>query len=528
MKTDVIVIGAGLAGMMAAYAAQEEGAEVILIDRGSVGIGTNSAMANGVFACPTSDYGPEVYVRDTIQVGRRINNADYVKLIAQEAPRTVDFLRALGLNLKEGRGRYVVRRPRPEDIPGLILIKTLAEKIMGLEKVTLIRGFYVTEILKREGISVGVKGFDQSGQELVFIAPAVILACGGAGAIYLRNDNQRSTMGQGYALSAKAGLSLWDMEFVQFYPLVLNEPRLPSMIVYPPYPKEIRLINSSGEDLIKKWQILHLNEAIATKRDEMSVLLYEEEQRGPIYLDCRYIPEASFEYQRLSLFKKIRFDFQNNPIAVSPAAHFFMGGVRTDNQGQTKIPGLFACGEIVWGLHGANRLGGNALTECAVMGNIAGRNAALYAQADPLAASPIQGQSKAWTPGASPCLDRLRELRQKVREAAWNYAGILRPETGSQQGLKAVQGLHSQLDDICPQSIEERRLKDDLLSAALVIKAILTASLARQETRGSFIRRDFPREDNLNWLKNSCLTYDSAQGRFSLSHEDVPTYPMAQ
>ncbi len=199
-----------------------------------------------------------------------------------------------------------------------------------------------------------------------------------------------------------------------------------------------------------------------------------------------------------------------------------MGGVRTDSNSRTVLPGLFACGEMVWGLHGANRRGGNALTECAVMGKITGRNATLYARANPLSGSFRQKASHEWTPGEKASIKRLRDLRQNMREIAWNYAGIQRTEAGIHHGLAEIDGLLTQLQTVLPHTIEERRLKEDLLSGVLVTKAVLTASLARQESRGSFIRRDFPREDDRNWLRNSCLTYDSAGAFFSLRHEDVP------
>jgi succinate dehydrogenase/fumarate reductase flavoprotein subunit len=520
MQADVMVIGAGLAGMMAAQAAQAEGAEVLVIDKGSIGRGTNSALSNGVFAAPTSDYSPEAYVEDTIQAGRRINDIDYVRLIAQEAPKTMASLRNMGLDLGERKGQFFVRTPSPDIIPGMVLVKTLARKLTGLEKVFLLKNFYVTGLLPEEK-TVGVKGFDDTGREMTLRAPAVILAAGGAGGIYLRNDNQKSTMGQGYALAAKAGLSLRDMEFVQFYPLVLNEPRLPSMIVYPPYPKELRLVNSSGEDLLKKWQVDHINRAAMTKRDQFSVLLYEEDQKGPVYLDGKKVPDASWEELRRTLFKKVRFDFQQRSIAISPAVHFFMGGIRTDALGRTALPGLFACGEMVWGLHGANRRGGNALTECAVMGQIAGRNAALHALANPSSGPFQQKAPHQWTPGEKASVERLRELRQKMRAIAWNQAGILRMEAGMKQGLAGIDELRTQLERVSPHTVEERRLKEDLLSGVLITRAILTAGLGRQESRGSFIRRDFPREDDRNWLKNSCLTYDPAKGSFSLRHEEA-------
>jgi succinate dehydrogenase/fumarate reductase flavoprotein subunit len=506
--------------MTAAYAAQAEGVRVLLIDRGAVGRGTNSALANGLFASPTVDYSPEAFARDTIQVGRKINNRASVRQIAEEALERMIFLKERGLPLKEGKGHFLVLTPGPESIPGLIMVKSLAENLLKLPGITVKRNVYITELFGRDRIS-GVKGFDEEGQDLVLGAPAVILATGGAGAIYRRNDNQKGIMGQGYALAAKAGLALWDMEFVQFYPLVLAEPRRPSLLIYPPYPDSLRLINSAGNDLLTQWGLGPLNKATLTQRDRLSILLYEEGQKGPVYLDCREVPEGDWDPLRLSLFKKIPFDPQEKCLALAPATHFFMGGLRTDPLGETRLPGLFACGEVAWGLHGANRRGGNALTECAVMGHIAGRQAALYARRHPLNGSIRLEKGPGWTPGERPVLSQLRDLRNYLRERAWDYAGILRTEKGLRQGLADMEGLGSQLEKLRPLTIEERRLKEDLLSGVLVLKAVLTASLGRQESRGSFSRLDFPLEDDRNWLKNSCLTYKPEEAGFRLRYEPV-------
>ena len=170
MEIDVIVIGAGLAGMMAAQAAQAEGAKVLLIDKGSIGRGTNTALANGVFAAPTSDYSSEAYVEDTIQAGRKINDAEYVKLIAQEAPKTMAFFKVMGLDLEERKGQFFVRTPSPDTIPGMVLVKTLARMISGLGKVTVLKNFYVTQLLTEEKTG-GVKGFDETGQEMTLRCP---------------------------------------------------------------------------------------------------------------------------------------------------------------------------------------------------------------------------------------------------------------------------------------------------------------------------------------------------------------------
>jgi len=522
LSFEVIIIGGGLAGIMAAQAAESEGARVLLVDKGPVGRGTNTALANGLFASPTAEYPPEAFIRDTHQIGRGINKGVYVRQIAQEAPKTMDFLEGLGVIRKDTKGHFSVPTPDASSIPGLFLVKALAEKMLQAKGLTILRNFYVTELQRNERI-IGVKGFDEQGRDLVLRAPAVILATGGAGAIYLRNDNQKGIMGQGYALAARAGLALRDMEFVQFYPLVLSEARRPSLLIYPPYPDSLRLTNAEGEDLLARWGMGSLNKATLTERDRLSLLLYEENQKGPVFLDCRQVLEEDWNALRASLVKKVSLDSHKRSLAVSPATHFFMGGLRTDALAQTRLRGLFACGEVVWGLHGANRRGGNALTECAVMGQIAGREAAHYARSHPFKGSVTPSEESGWRPGDKPAFDQLRGLRLKLREIAWNCAGILRREEGLRQGMDELNSLRTHLNSLIPQTIEDRRLKEDLLSGSLVLQAVLSASLGRKESRGSFNRLDYPREDNRNWLKNSCLKYEPEAAIFQVTYEPVNT-----
>ncbi|MCX5802060.1 MAG: FAD-binding protein [Proteobacteria bacterium] len=521
MKKDIIVIGAGLAGMVATYMAQKEGAEIVLIDRGSIGIGTNSAMSNGVFAGPTSHYSPDEYIRDTLKVGRMINSEPFVKLIAREAPEALNFLSSFGLDIVESNDLYALKSSRPDIIPGVTLVKKLAEVVKNLDRVHILTDFYVEEILKKENRVYGVRGFDKTGREMDIYAPAIVLATGGAGAIYLRNDNQKNTMGQGYYLAARAGLELWDMEFVQFYPLVISGPHLPSMLHYPPYPKEAKLINASGDDVVKKYGMDNINEAVIKKRDEFSAILFEEIKSGPVYMDYRNVPSSSWGKHPLSLLAKLRFDFRNKPVPTSPAVHFFMGGVRTDERGHTSLKGLFACGEVVWGLHGANRRGGNALTECVVFGRISGRSSAQYALANRLPSLDLER-----TPGdkasyPTPTGGQLREIRQKIREIAWNYAGMVKTGKGLEEGLDRLEEVEGQLRKTDFKGVMERKLKEDLVSASFILRAIFFTSLSRKESRGSFIRKDFPQEDNINWRKNSCLAYDPERNTFSVSHHDV-------
>ncbi|MBW2152025.1 MAG: FAD-binding protein [Deltaproteobacteria bacterium] len=519
MRYDVIVIGAGLAGVMAAETAQATGASVLLVSKGGIGMGTNSAISNAVFAGPGERYPLEKYVSDTITIGKGINHEQMVIQAGRNVREAIDSLRSHGIEISERPRSFTVQPQRSDQIRGVCMMKSLASTLKGKEGITPLVNFYVTEILRKDTEVFGIKGFDASANEFCCYAPAVVLAAGGGGGLYLHNDNQKSTMGQGYALAAKTGLDLWDMEFVQFYPFVLAEPRLPRFMVYPPYPKEASVVNASGEDILKKHGFENLNHAIRKMRDAISAMIETEGAPGPVYMDYRSVPENRWGQYPASLFRKLKFDFKKHPFRIAPGVHYFMGGVRVDESAQTDINGLFACGEMLWGLHGANRRGGNALTECVVFGRIAGRSAARYAKQKNMPAG-LKFEKKISYRGSHRV--NLRELRHSIREIAGNHAGIRRNAHGIKAGLSKLADLQPQLQQAKVESIAEIKLRFDLLSASLVLKAILTASLGRQESRGSFCRDDYPNTDDVNWKQNSCLRYNPDSDSFDLVHRPVP------
>ena len=515
----VIIIGAGMAGAVAALKARQEGAEVILVDRGPIGTGTNSCLSNAYFAEPSARYPAASYARDTLDSGRSINDYGAVKRMSQEAPAAFQFLRSLGLPITDGPSGLNIDSPQTGVIPGVVLMRRLAEDLHKTGGIEVQKKFYVTEIAVAEGRVCGVRGIGKTGEETFMASPAVILATGGAGAIYRRNDNQRKILGQGYYLAAKTGLPLWDMEFVQFYPLVIAEPGLPSLILFPPYPREVKLINDTGEDILAKSGLGDINSAIMKRRDEFSAYLYQEDLTSRVYVDFRGLPQRLWDVHPFTILKKLKFDFGRRPVAVSPAAHFFMGGIRTDDGGQTAIEGLFACGEILWGLHGANRMGGNALAECLVTGTVVGRQAARHCQASSPCAAPAEIRpiaSSASTPAAQK--DDLKALFGRMREISSRNAGVVRSGAGIQEGLCLVAEIKARLGRPEQRDPGERILFEDFRSALFSLEAVLTASLGRQESRGSFIRADFPRENNRRWRKNSCLTYDGERDRFSVQY----------
>jgi aspartate oxidase len=519
-RPDVLIIGAGLSGMMAAWAGVQEGARVLLLDRSSLGMGTNSALSNAVLAAPSASYPPERYIQDTLEIGRRINRKSWVTLVAREALGAIEGLLSFGLEARGSQDTCAILSPDPEAIPGVNLVRRVAERVRHAERLAVDTGFYVTEILAEGGRAVGVKGLDARGQEALLFARAVILAAGGAGAVYLRNDNQKSTLGQGYALAARAGLALRDMEFVQFFPLVLAEPRLPAMIFYPPLPREVKLVDARGEDLSGIHGAAHLGEALMEKRDEFSAALYERlETGGPVFLDYRPVAGSWWDRHPLKGMARLKFDFRSTPVAIAPAAHFFMGGVRIDDRGETDLSGLFACGEMVWGLHGANRRGGNALTECLVSGLLAGTSAARRSGEARTSAPATESRPPEYASVSS--LESLGKFRRQLQAIAWAKAGVVRTGEGMRAGLEEIQELEKGLAGLRAANLQEQIRLHDLLSAALVVRAILTAGLNREESRGSFIRKDFPAEDNRRWLKNSRLTRQAAKEEFTVDYPDV-------
>lgn len=517
LQHHVIVIGAGLAGMVAALSAHAQGAAVVLIDRSDIGLGSNSAMSNGRFSGPTTTYSADDFIRNTLRSGKMINHRPTVGKIAHNVFAAFHFMRSTGLEFQEKKDHYYCKVKRLDVQRGVSMTRQLAGYVKTFDKIRTLTSFYVTEILQDGSRAYGVRGITKGGETVSLLSPSVILATGGAGAIYFRNDNQKSAMGQGYYLAARAGLSLWDMEFVQFYPVVIAEPRLPSMMIYPPYPKTVGLITASGKDLLQKYGVTDVNEAMRKKRDALSQILYAESLQEPVYMDLRNVSSSDCGSNPLQILSKMKFDFQKKPVRITPGAHFFMGGLHTNEFNQTDLKGLYACGEICWGLHGANRFGGNALTECLVTGMIAGRHAAESARrqlTDRIdEKSPIENEDRSRQISFA-----FRPLQQKIREISWDFAGIIRNETGLKRGLQEVKVLENQLDRMAPETVIERRRFADLAGAVFVLKTVLTASLARKESRGAFVRKEYPMGDNIEWRKNSSLTYDPKTKDFSVLH----------
>jgi succinate dehydrogenase/fumarate reductase flavoprotein subunit len=528
LTTDVLVIGSGLAGLLSALEAEKAGLRVLVVGKFAIGMGTNTSLANGAFTVSNSHFSKEDHFQATLASGKGLNQAGRVKTLVEKGPEAVRKLKEYGVPLLEKRMGYAVDRPEGSSrLPGCLLIKPLVERLRD-SSIKLLPGLTIFDLVVEEGNVVGAFGFLKDGKPCLIQSRAVILSAGGAGAIYRRNDNQRSILGDGYSLALRAGLPLLDLEFVQFYPLALGEPRLSSFILYPPYPKEVRLIDEKGEDLLERFNTgRDLTQAVITQRDRFSIALYHASQMGDVFFDLTQVRREEWERYPLNFLRKSKFPFQERAFLVSPAVHFFMGGVEIDENGRTSLPGLFAAGEVVWGTHGANRLGGNALTECAVFGVIGGQSAGEYVLQKGREQGPFnpfsEGFKKKWDRKVQSyfkkrrgTFDPPRDLLRELKDLAWKYASPERTEESLKNGLEELAILEGKIEMVYPSTLRDLFAKRDLENVALLLKAILRGSLLRTESRGSFFRKDFPEQDDRNWLKHSC--YRLVKGELQVTH----------
>ena len=514
LSTDVLVIGSGLAGIVSALEAERGGLEVIVVGKFAIGMGTNTSLANGVFTAANSRFSKEDHFQATLESGKGLNHLHLVKTLIENGPTEIGRLKDLGVEMVERGMGYAVGRPEgSSQLPGVLLIKALVERLKG-SSVRLLPGLVIFDLIVEEGEVLGAFGFFRDARPCLIKAESVILAAGGAGAIYRRNDNQKSILGDGYGLALRAGLPLIDLEFVQFYPFALAEPRLSTFMLYPPYSKEIKLFNEKGESLSRELGIEgDLNRAVITQRDRLSIALYQASHRGDVYLDLTEMEEKRWKDYPYNFLKRSKFPFHDRPFLVSPATHFFMGGIEIDENGKAGIPGLFAAGEVVWGIHGANRLGGNALTECTVFGFVGGRSAAEYARTkkgqgftslfSEMVRRRWERKAEAYLKKKRGAYDHPKELLRALRDLAWKHAGPVREEDSLKEGLDRLAMVEKRIERVYPATAGDLFKKRDLENTALILRAILEGSLVRTESRGSFFRKDFPEQDDAHWMKNT-------------------------
>jgi succinate dehydrogenase / fumarate reductase, flavoprotein subunit len=586
---DVLVIGAGGAGLSAAIAASAEGARVGVVCKSLLGK-AHTVMAEGGIAASLANVDDRdswrVHFADTMRGGQYLNNPRMAELHAREAPERVRELESWGaLFDRTDDGRILQRNFGGHAYPRLAHVgdRTGLEMIRTLQDCGVHRGMSVhmettvQELLLADGRVVGAFGYERErGRFIVFRARAVILATGGIGRAFAITSNSWEYTGDGHALAYRAGADLIDMEFVQFHP---------TGMVWPPSVKGILvtegvrgeggvLRNSEGRRfMFDDIPPLYRNQTADNEeegwrytqgdrnarrppelltRDHVARCIMREiregrgSPHGGVFLDIAWIrdrlPGAEDHIRRklpsmYHQFKQLAdIDITKQPMEVGPTTHYMMGGVRVDAESQmSRVPGLFAAGECAAGLHGANRLGGNSLSDLLVFGRRAGLYAAAFARENGAVDSdPAHTDSAAraalapFERGGASVTESAYAVQEALQTTMQDQVGIVRRAAEMQQAIEDIARLRERASRVAVSGNREYNpgwhTALDLDNLLTVSEAVARAALERQESRGAHFRDDFPDRD-ADWGARNLVIRRDADGAMTLHHEPVPDMP---
>jgi succinate dehydrogenase / fumarate reductase flavoprotein subunit len=537
LSTDVLVIGAGGAGMYAALEAARRGARVILADRSLIGRGGATIMAQMTVAVAMGEQEPdhwEHHLADTLAAGRGLCDPALARLLCEEGPEVIREMDAWGAGWAREDGHMKQAHAPGHDRPRCVYVdflntgpavsKTLRTRLIRTPEIRRVGDLLVTELIVRDGECVGAVALHlPTGEVVTIAAAAVIVATGGLTRLYQRNSASANMGGDGYALCHAAGAELIDMEFVQFFPIGHLAPRLIGMdpIMWDPFRYKLggRLLNGEREEFVHKYGATDDGKYVVTRDLATYAIVKEVEAgrgspHGGAWLSFEHCSEAELRGAGgpvIDRLAKNGIDLTKQAIEVAPIAHYHMGGVKADTSMATRVPGLYVAGEAVGGANGANRLSGNAITEALVFGRKAGKTAAGRAaglgakRADELAfgesVSRLVGGHDAPLANPAGVIEQLQALMQ-------GDVGPFRTAAGLERALGRIGVMQDALPAMKPRAGKayDTALADwlDLSVMLRVAKYVAGSALTRTESRGAHQREDFPGMDP-RWQRNQVI-----------------------
>ena len=581
-KYDVLVIGAGGAGLRAAVEARESGLRVAIICKSLFGK-AHTVMAEGGAAASmgnaNSNDNWQVHFRDTMRGGKFLNHFRMAELHAKESPDRICELEMWGAlfdRTKEGKisqrnfgGHEYPRLAHVGDRTGLELIRTMQQKIVALQQadkrdhgdyeshIKVFAELTITEILKESGKIAGAYGYwRESGSEVLFEAPAVIIATGGVGKTFKITSNSWEGTGDGHAIALKAGANLVDMEFLQFHP---------TGMVWPPSVRGILvtesvrgeggiLTNNKGErfmfkyipDVFKdkyadneeeadRWYVDQDNNRRPPEllpRDEVARAINSEvkagrgTEHGGVFLDVSKRLSAEVIKKRLpsmwhQFYELAGVDITKEAMEVGPTCHYVMGGVEVepDTAAAVGVPGLYAAGEVAGGMHGSNRLGGNSLSDLLVFGSRAGMGAAAYVKqttAVPVSdATVAAAAARIEAPFARSGGENSYSLHAELQEVTHNLVGIIRTGAELKDAIEKIAEIRKRSANVAVAGGRKFNpgfhLAFDLDNMLLVAESTAKSAISREESRGGHTRDDFPGMDSAWRQHNHISSFDGNQ-----------------
>ena len=593
-KYDVVVIGAGGAGLRAAVEAREAGLRVAIICKSLFGK-AHTVMAEGGAAASMGNVNSGdnwmVHFRDTMRGGKFLNHYRMAELHAKESPDRVWELETWGAlfdRTKEGKisqrnfgGHEYPRLAHVGDRTGLELIRTMQQKIVALQQkdgrdhgdmeshIKVFAELTITEIIKENGKVAGTYGYwRESGAEVLFEAPAVIIATGGVGKTFKITSNSWEGTGDGHALALKAGANLVDMEFLQFHP---------TGMVWPPSVRGILvtesvrgeggiLTNNLGERFMFKyipdvfkdkyadneteadgWYIDQDNNRRPPEllpRDEVARAINSEvkagrgSEHGGVFLDVSKRISAEIIKKRLpsmwhQFYELAGVDITKEAMEVGPTCHYVMGGVEVepDTAAAVGVPGLFAAGEVAGGMHGSNRLGGNSLSDLLVFGRRAGMGASEYVKkssANPVSESSIKAAAeRIEAPFSRSGGENSYSLHAELQEVTQNLVGIIRTGEELKNAIEKIATIRERSANVSVSGGRKFNpgfhLAFDLDNMLLVAESTAKSAIKREESRGGHTRDDFPGM-NSKWRQvNHISSFDGS--KVSVREQALPVIP---
>ena len=523
IECDVLVVGGASTALVAALEARKWVDDVVVVCKRKAGRSGNTVVSGAAFSVyvpsPDNPDSAEQHLRDTLQGGMGINDPVLARTLTEEGGRAVLALEQYGVKLLRSNGSLVRRTPpghsRPRSIPtdlreyahatrGLSITVPLAESAKE-RGIRMLAETPVQRLLVTDGVVRGALAVDAaSGRQILISAKAVVLAAGGGGHLFAQTNNTLDMTGDSYALALEAGAALRDMEFIQFYPTRAIFPTHTN-ISSPLFGEGAVLRNSLGERFMPRYD----PKADMATRDVASRAIFAEVQAGRgvdggVYMDLSAVPLATLELKFPTTLKLLRthgIDPAKQWLVVSPAVHHIMGGVWIDSRCRTGVAGLFAAGEAAGGVHGANRLAGNALTETVVFGFKAGYEAASYANR--LHRTPELPSDNLEMPRMQSGNTRVAEVKARVRQVLWDHAGLVRTAVGLEKGQAALQECQEALVRCRVEGPADQLAYLEVSRMVQVGKAIMAAALARRESRGAHYRSDYPGRDDDHWRGSS-------------------------
>jgi L-aspartate oxidase len=477
---DVVVVGSGIAGLSTAL--QASGARVILLTEADVGTGSASDHAQGGIAAAvaTSD-SPVSHAADTLTAGAHANDPGIVDLLTTAAPAAINWLAGLGARFeRDGDGAYVLGREGGHgrsrivhargDATGREVVAVLAAAVADAPHVTTHASMRMVDLLVDRDRVVGVLARDRNNRLVAYRAGAVVMATGGSAGAWCPTTNPASSRGSGLVLAADAGAHLADLEYVQFHPTALA-------CDADPLPLLTEALRGAGATVIDMCGRRFLHEIHAgaelAPRDVVARALWQRRAAGDqVLLDMRHVPDLDVRFPTaVALCRHHGFDPFTEPVPVTPAAHYHMGGIAVDDAGRTDVPGLFACGEVACtGAHGANRLASNSLLEALVFAQRVGR---VVRSATPAGTDTVERALANVRPER--LLPPSNQAVAEVRDLLMAEVGVVRTETGLRSALRRLESL------VAPARGG---------SIAAVARMVATAALHHRATRGVHWRAD--------------------------------------